>query len=251
MIKFFRQIRQNLLIENKTGKYFKYAIGEILLVVIGILIALQINNSNNKRIEQDREIKYLTNIKLDLLKDIESLEFNIDFRQKKILGIEKLVNEINGQPIKDLNETTFNVINTLYQERFQPSNVTYSDLVSSGNMNLISNDSIKIYLFELSLLYQQNLFNIEHETAEYDENISKSIFRLVDIELMKPVFLGEKTVQQVNISEENFKALFESLEYKNGCVVSKWTSEGMIEHYQNIKNKSENLIELINTELNK
>ena len=240
-----------MLTENKFSKYLIYAIGEIILVVIGIMIALQINNSNNKRIEKDREIKYLTNIKLDLLKDIESLEYNIDFRQKKTLGIEKLINQINGQPIKDLNETTFNVINTLYQERFQPSNVTYSDLVSSGNMNLISNDSIKIYLFELSLLYQQNLFNIEHETAEYDENISKSIFRLADVERMKPVFLGEKTIEQVNISEEDFKALFESLAYKNGCVLAKWTSEGMIEMYQNINNKSKRLIELINSELKK
>jgi hypothetical protein len=237
--------------KNKTGKYFKYAIGEIILVVIGILIALQINNSNNKRIETEREIKYLTNIKLDLKKDIESLEYNIDFRQKKSLGLEKLISQINGQPIQDLNEATYNVVNTLYQERFQPSNVTYSDLVSSGNMNLISNDSIKIYLFELSLLYQTNLFNIEHETAEYEENISKSIFKLADIERMKPVFLGEKTAKQVNILEDDFKALFESLEYKNGCVVAKWTSEGMIDLYQNIKNKSEYLIELINTELKK
>ena len=68
---------------------------------------------------------------------------------------------------------------------------------------------------------------------------------------MKPVFLGEKTTEQVNISEEDFKTLFESREYKNGCVVAKWTSEGMIELYQNIKNKSEHLIKLINTELNK
>ena len=54
MIKFFRKIRQNLLMENKTGKYFKYAIGEIILVVIGILIALQINNWNSQRLSNDR-----------------------------------------------------------------------------------------------------------------------------------------------------------------------------------------------------
>jgi uncharacterized membrane protein len=54
MIKFFRKIRQNLLMENKTGKYLKYAIGEIVLVVIGILIALSINNFNNSR--QERKI---------------------------------------------------------------------------------------------------------------------------------------------------------------------------------------------------
>ncbi len=48
MIKFFRKIRYDLMEKNKTGKYFKYAIGEIVLVVIGILIALQINNWNEK-----------------------------------------------------------------------------------------------------------------------------------------------------------------------------------------------------------
>ena len=56
MIKFFRKIRQNLLMENKTGKYFKYAIGEIVLVVIGILIALQINNWNEKHQAQNKMI---------------------------------------------------------------------------------------------------------------------------------------------------------------------------------------------------
>ena len=61
MIKFFRKIRQNLIIENKTSKYFKYAIGEIILVVIGILIALQINNWNENRNKTD-EIESLMQV---------------------------------------------------------------------------------------------------------------------------------------------------------------------------------------------
>jgi len=62
MIKFFRNIRQNLLAEGKTSKYLKYAIGEIILVVIGILIALQINNWNENRkanIEEQRILETL------------------------------------------------------------------------------------------------------------------------------------------------------------------------------------------------
>ncbi|WP_273567484.1 DUF6090 family protein [Maribacter halichondriae] len=72
MIKFFRKIRQNLLSEGKTGKYLKYAIGEILLVIIGILIALQINNWNDIRIER-KEL----NIALHAM--IEELNENLQF----------------------------------------------------------------------------------------------------------------------------------------------------------------------------
>ncbi|MFT5970440.1 MAG: hypothetical protein ACI8ZO_000952 [Flavobacteriales bacterium] len=70
MIKFFRRIRQNLLMENKTSKYFKYAIGEIILVVIGILIALQINNWNEKRKNDSKIATILKEIQKDLLEDI-------------------------------------------------------------------------------------------------------------------------------------------------------------------------------------
>ena len=63
MLKFFRKIRQNLLTENKFSKYFIYAIGEIVLVVIGILIALAINNANQKSNLKEKELTYLIGLK--------------------------------------------------------------------------------------------------------------------------------------------------------------------------------------------
>ena len=63
MIQFFRHIRQQLLVENKTGKYLKYAIGEIVLVVVGILIALSINTWKEQRNNLEKEKYYLTSIK--------------------------------------------------------------------------------------------------------------------------------------------------------------------------------------------
>ena len=77
MIKFFRKIRQHLLSEGKTGTYFKYAIGEILLVVIGILIAVQINNWNEFRKLKLVEIDVLEGIRNDILKDTVDLNYNI------------------------------------------------------------------------------------------------------------------------------------------------------------------------------
>ena len=66
MIKFFRRIRYDLMEKNKTGKYLKYAIGEIVLVVIGILIALSINNWNENKKKKDTVKVYLQNFVEDL-----------------------------------------------------------------------------------------------------------------------------------------------------------------------------------------
>lgn len=74
MIKFFRQIRQNLLSEDKTGKYLKYAIGEIVLVVIGILIALQLNNANEKSKLNLQGKIYTQSLIAELKSDLQILE---------------------------------------------------------------------------------------------------------------------------------------------------------------------------------
>jgi sensor domain CHASE-containing protein len=73
MIKFFRHIRQRLIQEKNMGKYLKYAIGEILLVVIGILIAIQINNWNENRKKQALELELLKQVN----SEIESLEYDV------------------------------------------------------------------------------------------------------------------------------------------------------------------------------
>mgnify|MGYP000188649675 CR=1 FL=1 len=78
MIKFFRKIRYNLMNENKTGKYFKYAIGEIILVVIGILIALSINNWNEGRKNDRKEALLIKNIIEDLNSDTAHINQALD-----------------------------------------------------------------------------------------------------------------------------------------------------------------------------
>lgn len=85
MIKFFRQIRQNLLMENKTGKYLKYAIGEIVLVVIGILIALSINNWNEQQKINVQELIILKELKLSLESNKTILNTRVINSQDKIL----------------------------------------------------------------------------------------------------------------------------------------------------------------------
>jgi len=93
MIKFFRKIRQNLLMENKTGKYLKYAIGEIVLVVIGILIALQINNWNEERKDQNRLLNIYGLIYSDMENDKQELMRNLEFYNQKKTVFDKVVHD--------------------------------------------------------------------------------------------------------------------------------------------------------------
>ncbi|MEM5566162.1 hypothetical protein WNY78_13665 [Psychroserpens sp. AS72] len=81
MIKFFRKIRQKMLNENRFSKYLLYAIGEILLVVIGILIALQINNLNQSRQDQSQLKSSLEFVKQNLNEDIKNLNKQIEYNE--------------------------------------------------------------------------------------------------------------------------------------------------------------------------
>lgn len=80
MIKLFRNIRQNLLAEGKTTKYFKYAIGEIFLVVIGILIALNINNWNEQKKNEAKIVNTLKEIQNDIQLDLIQANRMFDYQ---------------------------------------------------------------------------------------------------------------------------------------------------------------------------
>ena len=94
MIGFFRKIRKKLADDNKPMKYMRYAIGEILLVVIGILIALQINTWNTSRIDKNEEERYLNRLVVDLERDILNIQETIENYEKRlILGV-NIVNKL-------------------------------------------------------------------------------------------------------------------------------------------------------------
>ncbi len=115
MIKFFRKIRQNLLMENKTGKYFKYAIGEIVLVVIGILIALQINNWNEKRKSNEQIHALLDNLKMSIDEDREYLNTTAIIHEFRSNSLSRLYqNALNKKepysPVKSISKLENNTI---------------------------------------------------------------------------------------------------------------------------------------------
>ena len=111
MIKFFRKIRQKLLSQGKTGKYMKYAIGEILLVVIGIIIALQVNNWNQERIERNEEQIIFKKFIDNLNQDKSTIEYVLNLNKNKLVTASKLHELSNNESI-DFEEIDVNQIST-------------------------------------------------------------------------------------------------------------------------------------------
>ena len=102
MIKFFRKIRYDLMEKNKTGKYMKYAIGEIILVMVGIMLALQVNNWNENRKDKIAEKDLLENM-LESLK-LDSISFNKNLQEaKSIDSLHRQLYSIGVKGIKDIN----------------------------------------------------------------------------------------------------------------------------------------------------
>ncbi len=149
MIKFFRQIRQNLLMENKTGKYFKYAIGEITLVVIGILIALQVNNwkENQKEIKQQNLI--LSNLNLELNNNLENLNTAIELSESYINSSEKLLLSLNNLSTnKYSGERLDSLLSKFGYSKWKRSNLNIKSLESSGSLNSVENNELKKLIYD-------------------------------------------------------------------------------------------------------
>ena len=158
MIKFFRHIRQNLIMKNQTGKYFKYAIGEIILVVIGILIALQINNWNENKKDNQKENIYLFNLERDLKDQIKSIDEQIYYETKFINEASSIIDNFNKNSFLELDSLFFKNLSGLHSRKtFVITDPTYTDLISSGNINLIKQQKFKDYLIQ----YYQELERVE------------------------------------------------------------------------------------------
>ena len=136
MIKFFRKIRQRLLSENKLSKYFLYAIGEIVLVVMGILIALQINNNNELNKQRAKEVQFLKNLKSDLIFEESELERYIEIRESIVNSAQIALEHFNGKPVENIQMFNYHTFNVGIWQEFQRNNNTFVELLNSGNFTL-------------------------------------------------------------------------------------------------------------------
>lgn len=154
MIKFFRKIRQRLLTENKISKYVIYAIGEIFLVVIGILIAVSINSWNENRLDKKEVETYLEQIRTELAYDIKIYQGDLDHMNKAIEYLDK-VDSGKYDQVDLSNLLTYLTHNMAPIE----NDKSYTKLVESGKIELSEdaqvNSQLQAYYLDACPNYNQ------------------------------------------------------------------------------------------------
>ena len=229
--------------KNKTGKYLKYAIGEIVLVVIGILIALSINNWNQKRIESFKENTYL----LYIQKEVSG---NLSINKRVVIN--RMDDKIEGLKLaKRFCENDLEIVDTLkllnkitYGGVFSGGHILglrnyYDELLSTGKLQLIKNDSIKNaisayygrvdYYNDRAKIYSTRFSNYTAELRPYNSENSSYISKYDRMEMIEA---------------------FKSIEFRKLVDEEMSYAYGVYENVIKLAERAELINELINKELN-
>jgi hypothetical protein len=239
MLRFFRQIRQRLLSDNQFGKYLLYAIGEILLVVIGILIAFQVDNWNELRKEQQIELSLLEELRSDLKFSKQDLE-DVNRTNKEYLDAYYLIyNSIeNDLAYNSALDTAFSYLDVWGQPYL--STMTYETIKTKG-IDMIENDSLKKHIVEVYNLHIQSL---EEDMVEWEWSFNQNTTQRMMVGNVR------RGVHKNRMARPNdFEALKKDDEFRNFLSILINVREDNIEYTKWTHKAIEKLIAHIDDEL--
>lgn len=158
MISFFHKIRQKLLTQNRVTQYLIYALGEITLVMIGILLALQVNNWNEGRKELKEEEKILTNLNAEFKVNLDQLNSNLAQTDTARFASKKLLNLMNNTNTRNYSSKGIDTLlrKSITNPAWFPSSLSLADLINSGKITKLNNTSLR----QLINSYNNNLDEI-------------------------------------------------------------------------------------------
>jgi hypothetical protein len=238
-MKVFRKIRFQLIENENASKYLKYAIGEILLVVIGILIALQINNWNEAKKENNILNEYLVKIKSHTKEDLRQLD-SISKGRKRIADICKKARVAMLTETEDDNVYLMMVSGTAFADfYFKPKTDGYESLKNSSSFVKINNTTLDSLLIQYHGIIEQIAEN-EKSYNDYiltqEAHISKDFDRTM---VLASAFMPQDSLVQLNIPEskliKTFKAYSSLASFRNVVSLAAFQYDTMIDQYEELQ----------------
>ena len=245
MIKYFRNIRRKLLKGSGISSYMIYAIGEILLVVVGILIALWINNLNQQKKNLRLEQVYIEEFLLDLQEDVHNLEGRIKTNKKRIAQVDT-ISYILGTN-KSLTKTerlqfAQRHILLLSESYFIPEKTTIRQLESSSHGALMRNKELRNKLFRYYNANDRNEQNNEVSIQLYMHNFNAP--NLLNVYMLNDV-LKALTNLDIDIQTVDLGTLVKNDGYIQALFLRRENAETQNRGYERMKKLAEELIEMI------
>ncbi len=216
MPQFFRTIRRKLLQRQRIANYSLYALGEIVLVVVGILIALQINNWNDRRKLTAQEHGYLRNLRADLVSNIDKMETFLSERREIMEAAQAVVAALEAPTLGDIEAFNRNCIRVYEWQRFVQVDFTLQELLYSGSLGLIRQEEIKSGLLRLQSAAEANKAEEDHLRFDAEQLLYLPIYTQVDLHPLLRAFEGEKGV----LTPDHFAAFHQDPRFKNGFLMA-------------------------------
>jgi type II secretory pathway pseudopilin PulG len=221
MIKFFRKIRKQLIVERKIGNYLFYALGEIVLVVIGILIALAINNYQQHVADGKKEQTYLIGLNEEFNISKAKLEVLIEVNKNNYEGAKKLVKFIDTDSIaiteKQLSQLLYKAF--AFDVAFNPNNSLLNEMINSGSVKDIKNTNLRIQLTNW-ISTMEDIGQQEHDLRIQREKVL-NMFR-TDENSLRTIFDMAGVSTQIGLPQRNKElsnlGLLESTEFENNLL---------------------------------
>lgn len=231
----FRKIRKALLSQNRFTKYLLYAIGEIILVVIGILLALQINTWNQEKNNEKEEQFYLNKLQVNLVQDTVYLSNRMRQLNSTLDSLNNFEALLRDKKFKEFtNENTFRSLISLF--RFQPQTSTFDNLISTGKLELISNQAIVDSLFN----YYNDLNNYTNQQLAADETYTRQTIGPKLLEIEGGIFKGSKS----GMSKDDEIFVFNAIDLKRFFI------NGILFYYENTLTRNRTVQQMIAAEVN-
>ena len=239
--------------ENKFSKYLLYATGEIILVVIGILIALYINNLSDIKKERERELVYLENIKSDLKLNISEMDKYLAIRTSCIESAGRILEHFDGKPISNYSAFNQDGVNIYSWQKYYMTNNTFQELINSGNLAIISNTHIKNQLLDIESLYKKMKSEEDHFRYDTEKLIYEPLYEIMDLNTLVQNFEYQSTKSQsgknIVLTKEDFDTYLKNQKLKNGFTMTILEFGTMNAQMRELKTLSEALIVNIDNEI--
>ena len=231
--------------ENKTSKYFKYAIGEIILVVIGILIALQINNWNENRKINSQETVYLQDLKNDFTFDIETLQGRVTDNIERVHNIDTIFSLISSKKIFTEQDEALlaNMTLKLFGESyFIPEKGTINQIQSSSSGSFIKNKTLRDLIFRYYSNNERIEKNMEQSMQIYQHQI-------ITPSLMHPVMTKNNFNINAEVPKLDMSLLIKDNDYLNALALKSIGTQNQNKEYLKLIKKGQQILTIINSEL--